>query len=360
MTQSPKVSELTRILIAIGLLGLLLVGCFWVLRPFLPGLLWGSMIVVASWPLMLRVQAWLGGRRLLAVAAMTTGLVLCVVLPLLLSVITLINNAGEAVNWVASLRDGGLETAPAWLAGLPYVGETIAREWTSWVAGGRLNASIAAHGKDLSSWFIAQAGSAGALLMHFAITVLIAALLYARGEEASGFLRGVALRLADVRGVALLELAGKSVRAVALGIVVTAVVQTLVGGLGLLIAGVPFAGPLISLLLILCIAQLGPLLVIGPAVVWLFWSGQIWQGVVLSVLGLIAISLDNVMRPVLIQRGANLPLLLILVGVIGGLLAFGLVGLFIGPVILALGYTLVTAWVGDRLPARQESLPEAP
>ncbi|MFT3735456.1 MAG: AI-2E family transporter YdiK [Rhodocyclaceae bacterium] len=360
MTQSPKVSELTRILIAIGLLGLLLVGCFWVLRPFLPGLLWGSMIVVASWPLMLRLQTLLGGRRMLAVAGMTTGLVLCVVLPLLMSVMTLINNAGELVDWVSTLREGGLSTPPDWLRGLPFVGETLSREWSNWLAGGKLNASIGAHGKELTTWFIAQAGSVGAVLMHFAITVVIAALLYARGEEAARFVRNLAMHLADTRGVALIDLAGKSVRAVALGIVVTAVVQTMVGGLGLLIAGVPLAGPLISLMLILCIAQLGPTLILGPAVVWLFWNDMIWQGVVLSVLGVIAISLDNVLRPVLIQRGANLPLLLILIGVIGGLLGFGLVGLFIGPVILALGYTLVMAWTNDRLPVQQAALPEAP
>jgi predicted PurR-regulated permease PerM len=141
-----------------------------------------------------------------------------------------------------------------------------------------------------------------------------------------------------------------------LPIVVTALVQSIVGGLGLLIAGVPFVAVLISLMMMLCIAQLGPALVLLPAVIWVFAQGDTWQGVVLSVISLVAVTLDNVLRPMLIRRGADLPLLLILSGVIGGLLSLGLVGPFIGPVILAITYTLLLAFVDDRIPAAAEAL----
>ena len=139
----------------------------------------------------------------------------------------------------------------------------------------------------------------------------------------------------------------KAVRAVALGIVVTAVAQTLISGAGLAIAGVPHAGVLTAVVFVLCIAQLGPLLVVAPATIWLYMSGSAGRGTVLLVFSVVAVTLDNVLRPVLIRKGADLPLLLILAGVIGGVLGFGIVGLFIGPVLLAVTWTLLASWVDD-------------
>jgi predicted PurR-regulated permease PerM len=134
---------------------------------------------------------------------------------------------------------------------------------------------------------------------------------------------------------------------VALGIVVTALTQTLVAGAGLAFAGLPHAGLLTAVVFLLCIAQLGPLLVVAPATIWLYSTGAAGRGTVLLVFSLVAVTLDNVLRPVLIKKGADLPLLLIMAGVIGGVLAFGVVGLFIGPVLLAVTWTLLVAWVGD-------------
>ena len=137
----------------------------------------------------------------------------------------------------------------------------------------------------------------------------------------------------------------------ALGVGITALVQSLLGGIGLAIAGVPFATILTALMFMLCIAQLGPTLVLAPAVVWLYWSGDTGWGTFLLVWTVIVGTMDNFLRPLLIKQGADLPLLLILAGVIGGLLAFGLVGIFVGPVVLAVAYTLLEAWLGDDLPA---------
>ena len=121
----------------------------------------------------------------------------------------------------------------------------------------------------------------------------------------------------------------------------------MVSGLGLLIAGVPFAGLLTALIFMLCIAQLGPLPLLVPAAIWTFWSGSTGWGIFLVVVATIVATLDNVLRPLLIRRGADLPLLLIFVGVIGGLFAFGLVGIFVGPLVLAVAFTLLQAWIGD-------------
>jgi predicted PurR-regulated permease PerM len=134
---------------------------------------------------------------------------------------------------------------------------------------------------------------------------------------------------------------------VALGVGVTAVVQTVLGGIGLALAGVPFASLLSAVMLMLCIAQLGPALVLFPAVGWMYWTGENGWGTFLLVWSLVVSSLDNFLRPMLIKKGADLPLLLIFGGVIGGLLGFGLIGIFVGPVVLAVTYTLLKAWVED-------------
>ena len=146
----------------------------------------------------------------------------------------------------------------------------------------------------------------------------------------------------------MVTLAGQSVRAVALGVVVTALVQTTLGGIGLAVAGIPFATMLTGMIFLLCIAQLGPILVMIPATIWLYSTGSTGWGTVLLVWSIAVGVIDNFLKPILIKRGADLPILLIFAGVLGGLLAFGVIGLFVGPVVLAVTYTLLGSWVkGD-------------
>ena len=140
-------------------------------------------------------------------------------------------------------------------------------------------------------------------------------------------------------------LSAAAIRSVALGIVGTAIIQSVLGGLGLIVAGVPAVTLLIAVMMMLCIAQVGPGLVLFPSVIWLYWSGEsTWATILLVWSILVAIS-DNFLRPLLIKRGANLPIILIITGVIGGLVTFGIIGLFIGPVVLAVTYTLLLAWI---------------
>jgi predicted PurR-regulated permease PerM len=153
--------------------------------------------------------------------------------------------------------------------------------------------------------------------------------------------------MGGARGESAIGLAGEAIRAVALGVGITAAVQSVLGGIGLAVAGVPLTFLLTAVMFMLCIAQLGPSLVLVPAVVWLYWSDQSGWGTFLLVWTVIVTSLDNVLRPMLIRMGADLPLLLILAGVIGGLLSAGLVGIFVGPVVLAVAYTLFDAWIDD-------------
>ena len=153
-------------------------------------------------------------------------------------------------------------------------------------------------------------------------------------------------RLGGERGEGAVRLSGQAIRGVARGVVVTALVQALIGGIGLAIAGIPFATLLTALMFLLAVAQIGAVPILILAVIWLFWSGQPAWGAFLIVVTVIAGTLDNVLRPILIKQGAaDLPLLLIFIGVIGGLIAFGLIGIFIGPLVLAVGHTLLRAWL---------------
>ncbi|MDQ6139935.1 AI-2E family transporter YdiK, partial [Klebsiella pneumoniae] len=156
-----------------------------------------------------------------------------------------------------------------------------------------------------------------------------------------------ATRLAAKRGDAAVLLAGHAVRAVALGVVVTALTQAVLGGIGLAVSGVPYAALLTVVMIFTCLVQLGPLLVLVPSIIWLYWSGDTTWGTVLLVWSCVVGTMDNVIRPVLIRMGADLPMILILTGVIGGLIAFGMIGLFIGPVLLAVSWRLYDAWVHE-------------
>jgi predicted PurR-regulated permease PerM len=185
------------------------------------------------------------------------------------------------------------------------------------------------------------------MLLQFLLIVLITAILYATGETVARGVRRFARRLADERGEDSVVLAGQAIRAVALGVVVTAVVQSTIAGIGLAVVGIPYAAVLTAIIFILCIAQLGPTLILAPAVVWLYWTGDPLWGTVLLVWTVIVGTMDNFLRPILIRRGADLPLLLILVGVIGGLISMGVIGLFVGPTVLAVTYRLLESWIED-------------
>ena len=196
-------------------------------------------------------------------------------------------------------------------------------------------------------WFVAEVGNFGLVGMQFLLTVVIAAILYMTGEDTARWVRRFGRRLAGERGDHVVRLAGQAIRGVALGVVVTALVQSVLGGIGLAIAGVPFAAVLTAVMFMLALAQIGPLPVLLGGLVWLWWQGDTGWFVALLIWTIVVGSLDNILRPILIRRGADLPLLLIFAGVIGGLFAFGLLGLFVGPVLLAVAYTLLDAWVAE-------------
>jgi predicted PurR-regulated permease PerM len=341
--------DLARTTLSVLFIGALILSAFWVVRPFLPALIWATMVVVATWPVMLRIQAWLWGRRSLAVVAMTLLLLLILLVPLSLAIVTLVDNADNIVGWGKWLAEFNVPPPPHWLAGLPMVGDKLQQFWLQFAAAGieDLGARLAPYASVVTRWFASEVGSFGLLFLQLMLTVILAAILYAGGESVAAWIRRFGWRLAGERGEGAVVLAGQAIRGVALGVVVTALAQSLLSGIGLAIVGVPLAAVLTALIFILCIAQLGPILVLLPAVGYVFWSGDTGWGIFLLVWTMIVGTMDNFLRPVLIKRGADLPLLLIFAGVIGGMLAFGLVGIFVGPVLLAVAYTLIDAWVKE-------------
>ena len=348
--------DLTRILLGVAAIGGLVAASFWVLRPFLPALVWATMIVIATWPTLQFVEARLWGKRGLAVAVMTLVMLVIVVAPIAVGVMTLVEHGGTIVDWAKSLAEFSPPVPPDWIRNLPLVGGRIAHEWEK-IASARpedLAARFAPYLRDVVPWILGQAGGLGSLFVQLLLTVAIAAILYTNGEAVTVAALAFARRLAGEAGERVAILSAQAIRAVALGILVTALVQSVIGGIGLGVTGVPYAVLLTAVMFLLGVAQIGALPVLLGAVIWLYWKNETLWGTVLVVWSLVTVSFDNFLRPLLIKKGADLPLLLIFAGVLGGLLAFGVIGLFIGPVVLAVTYTLLQAWVaeGDAPPER--------
>lgn len=347
---APVSWDVTRILLAVVSIGGLIAATFWVLRPFLPALIWATMIVVATWPVMRAVERRLGGRRGPAVAVMTAAMVVIVVAPIAVGIVVVVEYAPDVVGWSKALAASVTTGPPAWVSDLPLVGKRLAAEWQKIASTPPedLAARVRPYLVDVGRWIVGQAGSLGLLLVQLVLTVGMSALLYAQGEAVATGVRAFARRLAGESGDEVVVLSAQAIRAVALGIVVTALVQSGIGGIGLAVTGVPYAALLTAVMFLLAVAQVGAGPVLFGAVIWLYWKDETLWAVVMLGWSIVTVSLDNVLRPMLIKRGADLPLVLIFAGVLGGLFAFGIIGLFVGPVVLAVTYTLLVAWVGQR------------
>ena len=351
MTEPPR--DLTRTLLATLVVGALILCSIWVVRPFLPATIWAVTIVVATWPLLLRIQAALWRSRALAVAVTTLVILLVFVAPFWAATATILGRADDLMRLVQSATVLRIPAAPHWLHDLPLIGPAAAGSWTGLENAGLsdLAPRIAPYAGRATQWFLGLLGSFGLLVVQFLLTVAITAIIHANGEAAARLVERLGRRLAGVRGEQMVVLAGRSIRAVAIGVMVTALVESAVGGAGLALAGAPLASVLTAVMFVFCLAQAGPGVVLIPAVIWMYAFRDAGHATVLLAISVVAITIDNVLRPFLIRKEADLPTLLVLVGVIGGLGAFGLVGIFVGPAVLAVSYTLLRAWIAEDAPA---------
>ncbi|HEX7373658.1 MAG TPA: AI-2E family transporter, partial [Steroidobacteraceae bacterium] len=307
-----------------------------------------------TWPLLLRLQALFGGRRGPAVAVTTLALLAILIVPISMGVMvifTRLDDAGELARLLSGIR---LPPAPDWVGGLPVVGERAAAGWNAIAQASpeQILERVQPYARSVGAWFVHHAGTLAGLLVQFLITTILAAVLYAGGEKWADWVKRFARRLAGERGDRIPVLAGQSIRGVALGVVVTAILQTVLGGLGVAVAGVPFASVLTAVMFLLCIAQLGPLIVLLLATAWVYSHDGAVAGSIMLVWSLAVGLMDNFVRPVLIKRGADLPLLLIFTGVVGGLVSMGIIGIFVGPVVLAVTFTLLNDWMAAPVPGK--------
>jgi predicted PurR-regulated permease PerM len=344
---TPATSDLTRTFLVILIIAILIVGSVWTLLAFVGALLWASTLVISTWPLMLKVQRLTGGNRGWAAASMTLLMGAIFVVPVTLAASVLLDAAIEGADLLKTVMAQGVPPPPSWLHDIPLIGARASARWQELTAGGAEAAmeALRPYARSTAGWAMTITGGFAMIVVHFVLTVIVVAILYMNGEAAARGILEFAWRIGRERAERSVRLAGQAVRSVALGVIVTAFVQSVIAGIGLVLTGVPHAGLLVAFVFVLCVAQLGPLLVLVPATLWLFVSGHGTLGTVLTLFTIVSAVCDNFLKPILIRRGVDLPLLLIIPGVIGGMLSFGVMGLFIGPVVLAVTYTLLVEWI---------------
>jgi predicted PurR-regulated permease PerM len=342
--------------IGLALVAGLTAACAAATAPVAVPLLWGVVIAVATWPAYRRLRDALGGRPRLAATLMASLLLLTLAAPVVALSLSLAGYARALGPALDRLGHAGPPAPPAWLAGLPAVGPPLDALWREATADlGALLGRLQPYLAGATGWLLARGADLGLALVQFLAAVLVAAVLQATGEPAVAFLARLIRRVGGEREVALLDVVGRTVRGVALGVIGTALVQGVVAGLGLLAAGAPAPLPLALAAFALAVVQLPPPSVLLATAAWMAWDGRVGAAVFVALWGVLVVgTVDNVVRPFLISQGADLPFLLIVVGVVGGLLAWGLIGVFLGPTLLAAGYGLLRDWLdeGRRLPRR--------
>ena len=359
MTPAPALS-VERLLSGLLVLGIA-VGCVLVLQPFLSAVLWAAILVFTTWP----VFKWLRARLRIG-SGWTAGLMVLlvavgIVLPISLAAPAGADDVSRMRRSIEELLSAGLPNAPGWLAGVPLIGETAAEYWNAWAA----DLSVMVRffrpyfGMVAESGLTVLLGIAGGLA-QFLIALLIAYFFWASGDALSATLKRIAYRIAGDNAARLIAVTGATVRGTVYGILGTALVQGVLTAFGLWLAGVPRPLLLGAIAGFLSVLPIGAPVIWIPATLWLLGTGQTGWGIFMGVYGALAISgSDNVIRPYFIARGAQLPFLLTILGVLGGALAFGLLGIFLGPVLLGVGFTLAAEFAAAQTDEGAAGVPGA-
>jgi predicted PurR-regulated permease PerM len=334
-----------------GILLLLFTGCLVVLWPFVTALLWATVLAFSSWPIYRRLLTWLAGRRTLAALLVVLTMMLVVLLPFVIAGLSLAENVSELKTAAQRLLAEHVPRAPEWLERIPVVGHNAAERWQIMAADGEQLLDAARRFVEPVASSLLKAGlKLGGGLLELALSILITFFLLRNGSLVGEQFESAIVRIAGERGHYLLQVAGDTVRGVVYGILGTALVQAMIAGVGFLIAGVPGPALLGLLTFFLSVVPVGPPLVWLPAAFWLFNQGRPGWGIFMLIWGLGVSTVDSFVKPWLISQGSDLPFLLILFGVLGGALAFGFIGVFIGPTLLAVGYRVVNEWAAANRP----------
>jgi predicted PurR-regulated permease PerM len=333
--------------IRIAVIGALVFWCFRIIAPFVMLLIWGVIIAVAVYPAYKKVETVLKGRKGLAATAITVGLLLVLLVPSLILAKTLIEGIQVAAQ---GLRDGTLRIPPPpeGVSTWPIIGKQLAGIWTMASENfGNLIAQMGPASVDIGKSLLSAAADTGVAILMFIVSVIVSGVLLAYSESGSRFAHRFAVRLAGDQGGDYVKAAESTVRSVAVGILGIAFIQAALAGLGMLVAGIPGAGLWAFLCLLLAITQIGGLPVLLPAAIYMFATADTLPAVLFAVWVVLVGLSDNILKPILLGRGVEAPMLVVLLGAIGGLIASGVVGLFVGAVIFTLGYKLFLVWLDE-------------
>lgn len=332
------------------ILGLLVLWCFQVLKPFVAPVVWGAVLAVAIFPCYQRVQRWMGGRTKLAAATLTLAALAVILVPTTLLALNVVQ-AGQSI--AGGLHDGTLvvPAPPEGLASWPLVGEELDEVWS--LAHENLEAALTRlgpHFKDVGVRILQTIGTVLKDALFIGLSILVAGAFLASAAAGGKAMRAIASKLAGERGPELVDLSQSTIRSVANGVVGVAALQGLLAGVGLLAIGVPGAGIWALLVLIVAVIQLPPLLVLGPVIAWVFTREATTPAMIFAVWSVLVSFSDAFLKPMLLGRGVEVPMLVILLGAMGGMMSSGIIGLFVGAVLLSLGYTLFTQWLASDEP----------
>ncbi|GLX14395.1 MULTISPECIES: AI-2E family transporter [Pseudomonadaceae] len=340
-----------RLLVQILLLGLL-GASLWVLAPFWSALFWAAVLSFASWPVMRWLTRVLKGRQSVAAALLTGVWIVLVAVPLVMLGFNLADHIRDATAMLKDFQVDGLPPPPGWLASVPLVGDRLVSIWeTLDQQGSALFATVQPYLGQVGNFLLVRSAKIGGGFLELALSLILVFFFYRDGPRLAAFVESLLERLIGERAQHYLELVAGTVQRVVNGVIGTAVAQALLAYIGFMIAGIPGA-LVLGVLTFACSLIMVPPLVWGPAVGWLIWQGEIGMAIFLGIWGFFIISgVDNILKPYLISRGGNLPLVVVLLGVFGGILAFGFMGLFLGPTLLAVAYSLLSDWVAHKAPA---------
>ncbi|THC43342.1 AI-2E family transporter [Massilia sp. Mn16-1_5] len=331
---------------------LLTLGCLWVLKPFLPAILFAAAVVISSWPLYLRLLRAMQGRRSLAALTMTLSLTLLVIIPLAIVAYNLADDVATTFGQLRYAIEHGALVPPGWVRELPFIGDTLDIYLRQLVASRDQMLELAQRMVEPARHYLMAGGlMLGTGVVQMSLAAFVSFFLYRDGHALIAVTSSMMAKVMGEGAESVSDTISQTTRGVMYGLLGTALAQALVAAIGFSMAGVP-AVPLLSVLVfVTSLVPFGPPLIWGSATIWLFSQGETGWGIFMLIWGTFLISgVDNVVRPMLISRGTSLPFLLTLLGVLGGVIAFGFVGMFIGPVLLAVGYSLMSEWTGTRDP----------
>jgi predicted PurR-regulated permease PerM len=346
-------SRIVEATVRVGVVVGLVAWCLLIIWPFLAPLIWGVIIAIAEYPAYLRLQMALGGRRKLAATLFTLLALVLLIGPTILLGETLIASAQELAS---DLREGTIvvPAPPEGIGQWPVIGRPLERYWQ--LASVNLEQALGEIRPQLrifARWLLSAAAGVGLGILQFVFAIIIAGVLLAQARSSRRGAYAVATRLAGERGTELADLAHMTIRSVTRGILGVALIQSLLAGLGFLAAGVPAAGFLALICLLLAVVQ-AIVIVLIPTVIYVFATADPAVAIVFLIWSLFVGLIDNVLKPLLLGRGVKAPMIIIFIGAIGGFLTFGIIGLFVGAVVLALGYELFLAWLHQGQPLADE------